>query len=428
MDGARNHYAPVETSKLRKPRSAALGTQYRGSRVSRDALTDDEDGDDPFGEEFEDEDFQSDKDEVLSQNEGSGSSEEDKRGVSNSDSSEDDRGAAQPRLGLTVTTREDRAGLLKAVTKELAQSTKADAEKGRAVRKQQSAFNSLLNTRIKLQKTLVGSNTIIRTPTATPETEGLKARDAIDAAETAAFNLWSSLNDFREELGAARAGIKRKRSTFTISTATEDLWTHMQTQEASSLPHRNVTLQRWYKKAKDATTLPERGLINKSANQATVIDALREHLSDRERLVKRAHTPRSCAPLQLANQVTEDDKIYDDADFYGLLLKELLEQKSQESVAASNIDLDFSARREARTKKNVDTKASKGRKLRYTVHEKLQNFMAPEDRRSWGERQTDDLFGSLFGQRMGLGEEREEDEEMVDGAEEEDAGLMLFRS
>lgn len=90
------------------------------------------------------------------------------------------------------------------------------------------------------------------------------------------------------------------------------------------------------------------------------------------------------------------------------------------------------ARREARVKNRVDTKASKGRKLRYTVHEKLQNFMAPEDRGSWGERQVDELFGGLLGRRVGMGEidagEGEGDGmEAEDGVVGEEEGLRLFR-
>lgn len=39
---------------------------------------------------------------------------------------------------------------------------------------------------------------------------------------------------------------------------------------------------------------------------------------------------------------------------------------------------DIEALRKYRRKKNnVDRKASKGRKIRYTVHDKLQNFMFP---------------------------------------------------
>jgi protein AATF/BFR2 len=45
----------------------------------------------------------------------------------------------------------------------------------------------------------------------------------------------------------------------------------------------------------------------------------------------------------------------------------------------------------------VDTKASKGRKLRYTAHEKIQNFMVPIPRATWHEEQIDELFASLLG-------------------------------
>lgn len=49
-------------------------------------------------------------------------------------------------------------------------------------------------------------------------------------------------------------------------------------------------------------------------------------------------------------------------------------------------------------KKAVDTKASKGRKLRYEVHEKLQNFMVPViPRGAWHDEQIDELFSSLMG-------------------------------
>ena len=435
VDDAREHYVDVGKSKLRTPKTAALGPQYRGSRVSRDALTDDGNNDDPFGRGFEEEDSDEDDGGLVG---GGGSSSEDEdaedenTGTSDTDLSAEDATDLKPKADamvmadLRTETRRAFANDQKTVSTSLAQSTKVDVERGRAVKQQQAAFDSLLNARIKLQKSLVGVNTIVGIPADEVQFPGIDTMTAIAEAERAAFNLWSSLNDFREDLSAARAGVKRKRKTFTDSTSTADLWKHMQSQEESSLPHRNVILQRWTKKAKMGTALPERGLINGSANQATIVDALQEHLSNRERLLKRVHTPRSCAPLQLGQNVSEDEKIYDDADFYGLLLKELLEQKSQDSVAASGIDLNFNLRHEAKTKKIVDTKASKGRKLRYTVHEKLQNFMAPEDRSTWGERQTDELFRSLFGQNLGLGEGL--DEEAEDEVDAEEAGLMLFRS
>jgi protein AATF/BFR2 len=51
-----------------------------------------------------------------------------------------------------------------------------------------------------------------------------------------------------------------------------------------------------------------------------------------------------------------------------------------------------------KVKKKVDTKASKGRKLRYHVHEKLQNFMVPVPAGYWHQDMIDELYASLLGQ------------------------------
>lgn len=48
-------------------------------------------------------------------------------------------------------------------------------------------------------------------------------------------------------------------------------------------------------------------------------------------------------------------------------------------------------------KKNVDTKSTKGRKLRYTVMPKLVNFMAPDLYNTWTDEAEVELYRSLFG-------------------------------
>jgi protein AATF/BFR2 len=54
--------------------------------------------------------------------------------------------------------------------------------------------------------------------------------------------------------------------------------------------------------------------------------------------------------------------------------------------------------RSQRTRRgDVDPKASKGRKIRYDVHEKLVSLMVPIQNELWTEEQKDELFGSLFG-------------------------------
>ncbi|KAF2765905.1 TRAUB-domain-containing protein, partial [Teratosphaeria nubilosa] len=407
---AREHYVDVGKSKLRRPKEVALGPQYRGSRVLRDQMSEDEDEDDPFSRGSDD--GESEDDVTAGASEDDGDEEDgDEQGTPDTDVSDEEDAAAGARPDLIPKASQAtdlRPMMLEGrmtVGASLSEANKADAEKGRAVKQQRKAFNLLLGTRMKLQKALIGVNTVAGLPEDDLRDQRDEANDAIEAAETAAFNLWSSLNNFREEILQAKTGTKRKRTTFTIDTSTEKLWSHMQSQESDSIEKRNATLARWSAKTRNEAAKPQVSQLKTTA-ESTIMDVIREQMTNSERLVKRARTPRSCAPLQLSKRIEEDSRIYDDADFYGLMLKELLEQKSADSVSASNINIDvsFQMRREAKTKKNVDTKASKGRKLRYTVHEKLQNFMAPEDRRTWGERQTDELFGSLFGQKLGLAE------------------------
>ncbi|KAK4635867.1 hypothetical protein CLAFUW4_00764 [Fulvia fulva] len=435
----REHYEHVEKSKLRNPKVAPLGPQYRGAKVGRHAL-DEHEEDDPFSHAFEDEDS-GEEDVAMEDEDGSEDSEDMDDDLANATdatdlSEEEDEGDEEEQQQSTAKiSPKDLEDLKKVrgedaqkdVAKSLAQSNREEAEKGRAVKKQRTTFDSLLNARMKLQKSLVATNTLVGTPADEIEAERSDAQHALKAAETAAFSLWSSLNSLREDLIEARTGEKRKRSHFTASSSTNDLWGHLQAQENQSRPARDAVLKKWSNKAQGPTVQTQSGRINRTEHQATIIDVLQEQLSNTDRLMKRAHAPKSCAPLQLSRRVSEDDKIYDDADFYGILLKELLEQKSADSVAASNIDLGYQVRREAKTKRNVDTKASKGRKLRYTVHEKLQNFMAPEDRTVWTESRADALFPSLFEQNMGLMEKDDDDDRDVDGDDGSvDGALRLF--
>ncbi|EME50028.1 hypothetical protein DOTSEDRAFT_68776 [Dothistroma septosporum NZE10] len=437
----REHYEHVGKSKLREPKDIALGPQYSGAKVGRNAL-EEEAEDDPFNRGFDDEDS-ADDDVALEDRHASGDSDDlydeladgtDATDLSDEDEDEeeDEEEVQRPSAKISPRDLEDLKKVRgedaqKAVAKSLAQANREEAEKGRAVKKQRATFDSLLHARIKLQKSLVATNTLVGTPQEQIDEERADAQQALQAAETAAFSLWNSLNSFREDLIEARAGEKRKRSQLTVGTSTDSLWTHLQAQEEQSRPLRDAVLKKWSNKAQGPAVQTQSGRINRTEHQATIIDVLEEQLSNADRLIKRSHAPKSCAPLQLEQRIIEDDKIYDDADFYGVLLKELLEQKSADSVAASTIDLGYQMRREAKTKRSVDTKASKGRKLRYTVHEKLQNFMAPEDRTTWTEQRADALFPSLFEQNLGLMEKDDEQGEAMGEDEEAMVGaLRLF--
>ena len=323
----------------------------------------------------------------------------------------------------------------KTVAATVSQAAKADAEKGVAVRQQRKTFDSLLNVRIRLQKALVASNSMA-TVEEKYETDALPYR----AAEEAAIKLLRTLDALRQEMntasGSAKAGGKRKRAV-ELDMPNSEIWKNLQDSESTAMNTRQSTLEKWSARVRNATALPVSSKLNNTAQQQTITDILQDQLSNSERLIKRTKVPRSCAPVQAKLKITEDPHIYDDADFYQLLLKELVDQRMMDSSCTSaplgdggRAVAQWTAVKEAKTKKNVDTKASKGRKMRYTVHEKLQNFMAPEDRGSWEQDAIDRFFGTLLGQKMSLGED-DMDELLIDegeGALLAEEALMLFRS
>lgn len=379
------------------------GVQQNGARISDDDSDEEDDG---------------------SEGDAAGSDEDDLGEESEDADSEDNSDGDDERAELRKIMKEGQ----KSIMATMSQAAKADAEKGIAVRQQRRAFDSLLNIRIRLQKALVATNSF----SAVEGDDSAEAKEPYEAAEEAAVKLWSSIDGFRRSLlpesAKAKVGEKRKRDIDAGSTD-QHIWKFMEEMEELALGHRRKVLDKWSAKVRNTITTTRK--LGPSTSQS-LVSVLDDQLLSADRLVKRTQTPRSCAPVQAAQKVAEDPAIYDDADFYQLLLKELVDQRTMDSSAMGGggagtgaTTVRWAALKEAKTRKQVDRKASKGRKLRFTVHEKLQNFAAPEDRRDWEQDAIDRFFGTLFGQRMELKEGEESDEEMG-GVSLQDEGLRLF--
>jgi protein AATF/BFR2 len=304
------------------------------------------------------------------------------------------------------------------IVSRLSLASEADEARGRAVMSQRTAFDALLNTRIRLQKALIAVNSL----DAVKEQGAEHGSPELSSAEEAAFELWETLGNLRSSLSKSdnsHTNGKRKRDELELS----DMWQEMQALEAKAKSNREAVLSKWSTKVRGAEQLPLTKSFDQSSSSQSLIPYLKSQLMDSDRLVKRTQLPRACAPQQAAKRVASDPQIFDDADFYQLLLKELVDQRMADSQLNSTAKARWTAAREAKSKKIVDTRASKGRKLKYTVHEKLQNFMAPVDSGTWGERQIDELFSSLLGRRTKL----QDDEEEASDDDEEVDGRLLFR-
>ncbi|KAF1809711.1 TRAUB-domain-containing protein [Eremomyces bilateralis CBS 781.70] len=467
---AREHYEAVGKSKLRKREIATLGPQYAGSRITRDTIEEeDDDSDDPFAKGRFDSNSDSDSEpENLGpatrrtatnsvKDAGSDSQEEDDEDMEErsdgseagaqsdsedleSDDEDDDQSMDDATMDGPATDGADRAELRrimgeeqKQVTAAINEAAKGDVAKGLAVQSQRQTFDTLLNTRMRLQKALISTNSLA--PSGLPEDSKeslLEQEDAVRSAETAALSLWTALNELRNALSttdnATRNGAPAKAVDLDDAAS---MWSTMSHHESLAVGQRKATLQKWSHKTRSiAPANASRSKFSSNHRETTLLDTLQSHITDPSRLA-RTRVPRSCAPVQASKGIEATSDVYDDADFYSTLLQELLSRRG----AAMDFDPGtFSAmKRSSSTKVNkrdVDRKASRGRKLKYTVHEKLVSFMAPDARGSWGERRSRELFGGLFGQRLGLDEAEEEQEEgeESDGLDALEEGLRLFRS
>jgi protein AATF/BFR2 len=343
----------------------------------------------------------------------------------------------------------------KTIAATISQAAKADAAKGKAVKEQRTTFDALLNTRIKLQKGLGAMNEMDGVVEEEIDGDGeggeedKRNSEAIKSAENAALALWSTLEELRIALADANSkdGAKKRKRQDPISnsTSTIALWERMSNLESESLVHRRAVVDKWSSKVRGtAGSLPNaRGkLLGSVSGTQTITAVLDAHVATEigDRANKRARqttVPNGSTSSGLA------EPIYDDTIFYQSLLRDLVEQRMSSTEAMTGgldtlhqlpsrlpIHPITGMRNDKNRKDNVDTRASKGRKMRFNVQEKLQNFMASEDRGSWTVRARDEFFASLLGKSASglLGEEDESASDAESDEDREEGGLRLFRN
>ncbi|XP_056133387.1 protein AATF [Lampris incognitus] len=189
-------------------------------------------------------------------------------------------------------------------------------------------------------------------------------------------------------------------------------------------PYCNTTLQKWHDRTRLTMGKGSKGFGAFDRNITTQVEHV---LMDMERLLRRTQHQRSeyrvlgkkegsastsetiptegeeAEHLLKANAHLKDldEDIFDDDDFYHQLLRELIERKTSttdpnDQVAMGKQWLAIQKLR-SKIKKKVDTKASKGRKVRFQIHSKLVNFMAPVDHSSMNDEARTELYRCLFG-------------------------------
>ena len=249
-----------------------------------------------------------------------------------------------------------------------------------------------------------------------------------------------------ENDGDADPGKAKKRKTrggFYAEAATLDLlskpaaavWRAADAAFSSYAPFRDQSCDRWHRKAQ--VTSGKTGGVGsnpggRGENQGSALRAFDQSLSQQvraamrppDRLVNRSRPPAHLAPRRLGepemslerkeknhdedgfdddvNLLTADARgddrvaeVYEDADFYEQALKEFLETRGAGSNLGASLGVP-AASQPPKRRKQVDRRASKGRKLRYHVQQPLVNFCAPVELEvpGWAEKVFTRLFAS----------------------------------
>ncbi|XP_067621002.1 protein Aatf [Eurosta solidaginis] len=302
----------------------------------------------------------------------------------------------------------------------------AEVQKGQCVQNQLKIWERLLEMRIRTQKILSISNQlptpqILKAEQEDNEKLASMCRESVNSVSkllTTLLQLQSTCTQqFSEQRAALKKTLKRPLPTPDDSRIPLKRYAeHLNTQFQEFKPYRNTVLLKWDDRTKLLT--PGAGASAKTKSLTENYDIIRKienTLQSRATLIKRSQIVKAtdntnAAPTEDAqneNDANDSEhapqqslnvELYDDSDFYHQQLRELIEYKAGISVSASEVTKQYVELQKLRQKmkKKVDTRASKGRKLRYTVHNKLVNFMAPDDTTTWTEESKDELYRSLF--------------------------------
>eukprot|EP00058_Branchiostoma_floridae_P008345 XP_002593833.1 hypothetical protein BRAFLDRAFT_214862 [Branchiostoma floridae] len=327
--------------------------------------------------------------------------------------------ATKCQLGLWDSLLESRIKLQKALplTNQLPQPDKrssfiktggdpftAAAEAGAA------CLRGLLDTLLELQHELLEQN---------PETSALTGGGPNGEADASDEEITSEESDSESQAKEKKPSKKRRHEEVC------DYPECLQKRHKLTQKFNLSTIEKWSEKTKLAS-----GKYNSKAFSSfnkSVSEQIDQILGDQDRLVKRTQLKRSsykvlgrgADKVKAEEQVRDrevdgedlpakfdphlkeyDEEIFDDDDFYHQLLRELIEKKTttDDPTELTKQWLEVQKLRK-KVRKKVDTRASKGRKIRYDVHRKLVNFMAPVHNMAMSEEGCNELFSSLFGKK-----------------------------
>lgn len=272
----------------------------------------------------------------------------------------------------------------------VARRVQDDKERGRHVKLQLEKWQNALDVRVRLQPLLTMSQRV-------PElrewrTLGDSSADITQLKRTVEEELSQLVGSLLEHVSSFGA---MQRSKGRVSgDSLQEQERALRTFDVSCSAAWKGSLDQWHQKIalllEGVSAKKQLKVINQS-----LWSQVENSLRDKERLVRRALTRRAAAPPFTGTGL--ESPALDDSDFFAALVRSWVDTGAGVGgdVAAA-AGLVVKKVKETR-RSGVDPRASKGRKLRYDVQDKIVNFMVPEkDSCAWPDDKIDTFFVSIF--------------------------------
>ncbi|XP_075081702.1 uncharacterized protein LOC107759224 [Nicotiana tabacum] len=272
-----------------------------------------------------------------------------------------------------------------------------DLLKGQAVRNQKALWDKTLELRFLLQKAFSNSNRLPQEPIRSSFCDSEdRVKDAYSDLLASSRKTLDSILELQEVLLEknpsitqsmdVNSGKRLKLSEDYVESNGEvdEDWQKISQMHSRMAAFRDKSIDKWQRK----TQVTSGAAAIKGKLQAFNQDISQQvagYMRDPSKMIKGMQQSRSA--VALFGTVSDasgngeginmdgDPELLDDSEFYQQLLKEFFE-----AVDPASSETAFYALKRLQTKKRkiVDRRASKSRKIRYNIHEKIVNFMAPQ--------------------------------------------------
>ncbi|XP_021819778.1 protein AATF-like isoform X1 [Prunus avium] len=290
------------------------------------------------------------------------------------------------------------------ILKNLKHHKDEDLLKGQAVKNQKALWDKTLEFRFLLQKAFSSSNRLPQEPVRSlfcDSHEGVNAAysDLVNSSK----RTLDSLVELEEALleknpsivqatDSESARSKHSESSNNVDADGDEDWSWISQLLSSIATFRNKSIDKWQRKTQVTTGAAAIKSQLHAFNQ-NISEQVASYMRDPSRMVKQMQMRRSAVGVfgivpegentpkgeetqcDVGAQADGDPELLDDSEFYQQLLKEFFE-----TIDPTSSETAFYSLKKLHTKKRkiVDRRASKSRKIRYNVHEKIVNFLAPE--------------------------------------------------